>query len=253
MTRPDFMFADDSFTAVPPHAVSAYESARPFAHVVLDDFLPEAHARWLSDHFPGPEHPVWLDWRRRSGHQYGKQGPGNADRFDSLEPEFELALQQFNSHRFLRHLEKLTGVEHLLPDPYFKGGGMHQILPEGFLDVHTDFNENQQLQLVRRLNVLIYLNEGWQPGWGGELELWNGPKETGSAVDKIAPLYNRCVIFSTDKTSFHGHPSPWSPPHGRTRRSIALYYYTSARVAGLDYDTKTNFQNVAFREVPGKG
>src|SRR5262249_20232390 len=42
------------------------------------------------------------------------------------------------------------------------------------------------------------------------------------------PTFNRCVVFNTDATSFHGHPDPLACPADVTRRSIALYYYTAS-------------------------
>lgn len=225
-----------------------YLSAQPFPHLVLDNFLPDAQARFLLENFPNSESDFWLDWRVRSGAQYKKQGPGSADRFDALDPLFEAALEQFNGHRFLRYLEAVTGIEKLLPDPYFSGGGLHQILKDGILDIHTDFNRYERLNLFRRLNVLIYLNIDCTESDGGALELWNGPPPEGQCVKSIIPLFNRCVIFQTDKTSFHGHPVPWAGNSQPTRRSIALYYYTSEPVEGLLYNTVTDFQGVTFRD-----
>jgi hypothetical protein len=230
---------------------AAFDAAAPFAHVVIDDFLPAAHARFLADGFPTPDHPVWLDWRKRSAAQYGKQGPGDASKFDLLDPRFRLALQEFNAAPFLSFLESLTGVERLLPDPYFTGGGMHQILAGGILDIHTDFNDYRRLGLYRRLNVLIYLNEHWDESFGGALELWNArPADGGVCIKSVGPVFNRAVIFKTDKQSFHGHPREWNAPHGLTRRSVALYYYTADKEAGERYTTQTDFQNVAAKALP---
>jgi hypothetical protein len=46
-------------------------------------------------------------------------------------------------------------------------------------------------------------------------------------VRKLAPEFNRCVIFNTTSESWHGNPEPVNHPAGVTRKSIALYYYTS--------------------------
>lgn len=228
-----------------------FAANKPFPHIVIDNFLPQAHAAFLSKKFPASEHPVWLDWRKRSPHQYGKQGPGDASKFATLEPEFRLALQEFNTAPFLNYLERVTGVAKLLPDPYFSGGGMHQIVEGGILDIHTDFNRYNRLDLKRRLNVLIYLNENWKPEYGGALELWDKrPADGGRAIEIVPPLFNRAVIFKTDKKSFHGHPAPWNGPEGVCRRSIALYYYTVAEEAGHDYTEHTDFQSVAVKDLP---
>ena len=221
-----------------------FRNASPFPHIVIDNFLPDAHARFLRTHFPDSTHPIWLDWQKRSYSQYRKQGPGDSQRFSSLEPDFHFALQEFNSWKFLRFMEQLTGIDALLPDPYFTGGGLHQILTGGILDIHTDFNDYRRLGLYRRINALIYLNEGWEASHGGCLELWDAGAKEGRCKISIPPIFNRAVIFKTDKQSFHGHPVPWNAPNGATRKSIALYYYTAAKEVGARYDGKTDFQGV---------
>lgn len=48
-------------------------------------------------------------------------------------------------------------------------------------------------------------------------------------VKRYLPTFGRIVIFSSTDFSYHGHPLPLSAPHGRARRSLALYYYTNGR------------------------
>jgi hypothetical protein len=253
MSNPYTCMIEDQFTADKIGKLALqFQMAQPFRHVIIDDFLPLGWLRLLSDKFPLPDHPVWLDWTKRSPHQYGKQGPGNASKFNLLDPDFRLALQEFNASPFLQFLENLTGIDKLLPDPYYTGGGMHQILTGGILDIHTDFNFYSRLGIYRQLNVLIYLNKDWQPEFGGELELWDSsPKDGGTCVQFIPPLFNRAVIFKTDKSSFHGHPREWAAPATLSRRSIALYYYTASRLDGGLYDEQTDFQGVHSKPVPG--
>jgi len=64
---------------------------------------------------------------------------------------------------------QLTGIDALVPDPHFEGGGLHQIEPGGHLKVHADFNRHPRTGLARRLNALIYLNRDWKPEYGGAL------------------------------------------------------------------------------------
>ena len=48
-------------------------------------------------------------------------------------------------------------------------------------------------------------------------------------VDQVLPIFNRMVVFATSEKSYHGYPDPVSCPTDRTRKSIALYYYTKDR------------------------
>jgi len=59
------------------------------------------------------------------------------------------------------------------------------------------------------------------------LELWDRGMK--AKARSVAPLFNRCVIFNTDATSYHGHPDPLACPERVTRKSIALYYYTASQ------------------------
>jgi hypothetical protein len=48
-------------------------------------------------------------------------------------------------------------------------------------------------------------------------------------VQRILPVFNRTVVFSTTDQSYHGHPLPLNCPPGSTRKSVSLYYYTNGR------------------------
>ncbi len=93
--------------------------------------------------------------------------------------------------------------------------------------MHADFNRHKKLKLDRRLNVLLYLNQNWKEEYGGHFELWN--EDISASVRKILPVFNRMAMFSTTSTSYHGHPTPLSCPPDRTRKSIAIYYYSNGR------------------------
>jgi hypothetical protein len=83
-------------------------------------------------------------------------------------------------------------------------------------------------KLHRRLNILIYFNDGWLPEWGGQLELWN--RDVSKCVHSIEPIFNRCVIFETSEISYHGVKEVTCPENA-VRRSFAGYYYTVAAPA----------------------
>ena len=217
-----------------------YAVAQPFPHIVIDDFLdPGTLARAMAE-FPAPEQVA--DWRRADAvdaqgrvAQVNKLGYSNELAFG---PTLRGLVHAFNSGPFLRWLERLTGISGLLPDPHMTGGGLHQYLPGAQLRVHADFNKLPGFGLDRRLNLLLYLNPSWDDAWGGELELWD--RDMHACAQRIAPIGNRCVVFSTTRDSHHGMPDPLRCPDGITRRSLALYYYSNGRPAserGPDHST----------------
>ena len=46
---------------------------------------------------------------------------------------------------------------------------------------------------------------------------------------KVTPEFNRCVIFNTTSYTYHGHPENISCPEEVSRKSIALYFFSTGR------------------------
>ena len=201
-----------------------YGSAEPFPHIVLDGLFDDEALDAVLREFPDRKAMKWREFDSATEKKLGYYHESS-----SISKRVRDFLNEMNSFEMLLWLEALTGIEGLIPDPYFGGGGLHQIEPGGFLKVHADFNVHPKLKLDRRLNLLVYLNKNWRDEYGGHLELWD--REGKSCRTKILPLFNRTVIFSTSDTSFHGHPHPLTPPAGGSRKSVSLYYYTAGRPA----------------------
>ena len=143
----------------------------------------------------------------------------------------------------------MTRIENLIADPHFEGGGLHQIVSGGKLAVHADFNKHTYFKLDRRLNMLIYLNKNWRDEYGGHFELWD--RNMTKMVSKVAPLFNRVVIFTTSKDSYHGHPDPLTCPPDMTRKSLALYYYTNG-IADVGDEQSSGSHSTLFQARPGE-
>ena len=199
----------------------AYASAEPFPHVVMDDFLPEWAAEKILEEFPDIHAMDWSQYE----HTHSKKLATNDE--SKMGDFTRSAIHQLNSGIFLEFLETLSGISGLVADPYLWGGGLHQITRGGFLNIHADFNRHTRLQLDRRLNLLLYLNKDWKEEYGGHLELWD--KTMKRCVQRVLPVFNRAVLFSTTSTSYHGHPVPLTCPDAFSRKSLALYYYTNGR------------------------
>ena len=199
----------------------AYRAAEPFPYVVIDDFLPVEVLRRVADNFPKLGEIDWHEFTNPRQKKFASEDE------TQIEDNARWLLYQLNSATFMRFLETLTGIEGLIPDPYFTGGGLHQIERGGFLKIHADFNLHPKFKLERRLNLLLYLNENWEEEYGGHLELWD--KEMAHCIHRILPIFNRCVIFNTTDIAYHGHPEPLTCPQGMTRKSLALYYYSNGR------------------------
>ena len=196
---------------------------QPYPHIVLDDFLPVNLANEILLNFPNKTNIIEKEYElNHIGIQENKRqiSPNDSNTFCRNIFAF------FNSASFLEFLEGITKINGLISDSYFMGGGFHEITNGGKLSIHADFRINEKLNLNRRLNVLIYLNKNWDENWGGQLEIWD--KKMQNKIHNISPIFNRCVIFNTDATSYHGHPDPIKCTIDISRKSIALYYYTAS-------------------------
>jgi Rps23 Pro-64 3,4-dihydroxylase Tpa1-like proline 4-hydroxylase len=143
-----------------------YSSAKPFPHIVLDNFLGEEILDRCLCEFPSrsSSHAAYDRAQEKGKYEFKPE---------TLSAPLRSLFYSFNSAPFILFLENLTGIRGLVPDPYFSGGGFHEVVSGGHLDIHADFNHQQVLNLERRLNVLIYLNRDWREEYGGCLEMWD--------------------------------------------------------------------------------
>lgn len=201
----------------------AYAAAKPFPHVVLDDFLPAEVAANLARVFPPPSHPGWK--RRDYREQSARLGQLQRENFAGVDPSLRLRLHDFCGMAFLDFLETLTARRGLIADPHFRGAGLHCTLPGGHLAMHVDFNRDRTRNLSRYVTAILYLPRVWKSEWGGALELRREADERSTVA--IDPLPNRLVVFAHGEHHVHGHPAPLACPEGAYRASIASYYYVA--------------------------
>jgi Rps23 Pro-64 3,4-dihydroxylase Tpa1-like proline 4-hydroxylase len=139
----------------------------------------------------------------------------------------QLYFNTIYSGRFLDFLSRVTGIQGLITDPEFHGGGLHEIPPGGKFSMHIDFNLHPVTRLSNRLVLITYLNKDWLPAWGSALEFWD--LETRQRQVSITPVFGRTALFFQSSRSLHGHPDPVKAPKGRTRRSATAYFYSNGR------------------------
>jgi Rps23 Pro-64 3,4-dihydroxylase Tpa1-like proline 4-hydroxylase len=231
-----FLFSDVRYAKLAVEHRASFNSAVPFPHVVIDDFLPVEIAQAVYQSYPAVDSEI----THHDNQNTSRKLQPDAGRFSPALRAFSSAL---SSREFLLFMETLTGIDCLIPDPYFFGGGAMISEKGDFLNIHQDFNWHFQLQLHRRVNALFYLTPDWKPEYGGNLELFDHEKK----VKEVVPLFNRVVIFSTPGAN-HGQPVPVSAPEEIQRRVFSAFFYTSRPNEDLWNDphfTKylpTNFQ-----------
>jgi hypothetical protein len=193
----------------------------PYRHLVIDNFFDQRLADVCLAQFPPLDQPCW---------EHANDADIEVKYRTTWKSEFDIpdgivdAVRILNAAPFLEAMAARIGIKKIVADPYFSGGGLNVTMPGGLLDVHVDGNYHDATGLNRRLNAIVYLNPHWEPSWGGEFGVYDKSGEV--CVKKVAPLFNRLVVFDSHDFSFHGLPDPVSFPAGEPRRSIILYYYT---------------------------
>ncbi|WP_428374934.1 2OG-Fe(II) oxygenase [Lichenicoccus sp.] len=196
-----------------------FDAAAPFPHLVIDGlFDPQMLERVAAD-YDRVRSEDWIKYETANEVKFGTRpnvrlGPGSQGYFDTI-----------HRAKFTQFLSSVTGIQALVTDPMLRGGGLHEIPVGGKFKVHVDFTRHVDTKLDNRLVFITYLNKGWQADWGGALELWTRD----ACVREVVPVFGRSILFMHSANSLHGHPVPVNTPDGRTRRSVAAYFYTNGR------------------------
>lgn len=206
-----------------------FTEASPFPHVIIDNFFTESFFSRLLKDFPEAGTPDYIDFCRADGGAIGTDYANGT--VSTFPPAFAELDRLVASDEFRSYITRLTGIDGLEYDGAYFGGGIRESRSGTFLPPHLDFNYHPVTHSHRRMNLLFYLNEDWQAEWGGNLQVHRDPNvfnKNDSLVHSYLPKRNRCLIFETSETSWHGFDRLVLPPE-KSRRAFTIYYYTRSR------------------------
>jgi len=206
-------------------------SAPAFPHFCIDNFLEEGFANEVHDSFPSYQEAKKLGKEFSAVNEKKKIQITDSSKFP---PAIYKLHKLLASREFVQVVSDVTGIKNLLADPDLVGGGIHETNSGGHLDVHIDFNYNEESGLYRRVNILIYFNRDWPEEYGGILDLWD--KDVKECQGRFAPIFNRAAGFATSEISWHG-VTPIICPPDQMRKSFAVYYYTKEAPSGWEGKT----------------
>lgn len=180
--------------------------------VVVDGACNPNLLRAVAAEWPAQNWPHW--------HRYddGKLATKDALR---IPPAAMEAIKQMLDLR----VDTLLKIDDAFPDYNLHGAGMHCHPPGSRLGIHRDAETHPLTGWRRAVSAILYVEPHWNSEWGGELEVWDTP-ESGPRV-KIEPLWNRLVLFRTPGL-LHGMPNPVRCPAGRSRKSLAVFFWQEA-------------------------
>lgn len=220
----DSVFNWTQFEKIVQEEQALYKDANPFPHTNLKNLFDDQALNDILDSFPNVESDEW-DKRNDKGIQVKLRTKWKDER--DIPPKILKVIHILQSGRFVRLLSEYTGIKGLMPDYWYGGGGLNQIMPGGELAIHVDGTLNDDIQLYRRVNLIVFLNKDWKDEYGGHLEFWDQDKK--GCVAKVSPSFNNIAIFNTSDLTYHGHPYPLNCPEDMSRKSLILYYYTATR------------------------
>jgi Rps23 Pro-64 3,4-dihydroxylase Tpa1-like proline 4-hydroxylase len=232
--KADTIISRELFNSDTVHRLkTAFDKATPFRYLVIDNFLDAAFAEALDRRFPSlsgmKTHYSGLNEKKAEDNNFVKQ-----------DGDFTLLHTALSSQQFTHWLTDITGITPLHTADDRLGYGLSQGGHGSFLDIHIDYNIHPISKLQRKLNFLLFLNPVWEENWGGLLELWdNRSKKPGQ---RIAPLFNRVVIFECSEISYHGY-NRIDAPKDITRKSYYQYYFTTP-------EKHLRYHDTIFRPLP---
>lgn len=157
----------------------------------------------------------------------------------TITPFQDQLVHAMHSAEVIRWLEKLTGVQKLIPDPHLVGAGYMKSYRGDTLQVHTDFNWVEEVALNRAVSIIIYFNRGWLEDWGGSLNFYDTKNQ--KIHSSIKPDSGNMLVWTYKNLVYHGYPDPIDCPENECRRGIRLFYLTS--------DAKTDPKNPPHRSL----
>ena len=198
-----------------------YVNNKPFSHVIIDNFWKDDVANNLLKEIN--EMPKTGMVTRYLTPLENKISIPHWDLFsETIYKAFT-----FLNTEFVSFIEKTTNVLNLKPDIGLHGGGLHYHPSEGNLNLHKDYSIHPKLGMMRKLNLIVYMNPIWKDEWNGNIEFWSHDKTNNSPFEKvksIKPIFNRAVLFDVSQDGWHGLPGFTKQPKGVYRQSMAVYY-----------------------------
>jgi hypothetical protein len=200
----------------------SFLNSKPFNHVVIDNFFNKDFAMKVHESMPDYSE---ADFNYNNVAEKKKL----SDNWHKFPKSVYTAVFSLVSIKFVSSIRELTQQKELEADYGLHGGGVHMHKRGDYLNVHLDYDIHPKISMKRKLNIIIYMTPEWEESWGGHIELWSHNNETQQPKDciqKIAPIFNRAIIFDTTQNSWHGVgvSQPLSPPVGIFRKSLAVYY-----------------------------
>ena len=195
-----------------------YDSHPYYGKIDIPNFLPEEVTEQCSNELENL--PLEL------GKKFTRKGSAMWE-YNNLTdtPIQEQLVNVLHSSEFISWVEKVSGVNRLIPDPHLIGAGYMKSFAGDTLKIHTDFNWVEELHLHRAVSIIIYFNKDWDKEWGGALDFYDFNKQ--NKVSSTMPAFGNMLMWTYHNLVFHGMERPMTCPDNVSRKGIRIFYYKS--------------------------
>ena len=223
-----------------------FHTAKPFPHLVLDNFLEKDYFSLLISSFK--------DYQIHEKEGKFFNSPAERKKWISLNTDLPknilLILDTLNKKSWISNLKMLTGLDTLYSTKVGNTllANYHEMMPGGVLVSHVDHSSDQETGLPHVLNIILFLSPEWRSEYGGSTLFWNQSGK--EIVQKVEYIPNRAVIFLHTPYSFHS-VEHIEPSHNYLRRTIYVDYYSESlnpyAKMDLDFPNKWFEHGTTFR------
>ena len=144
-------------------------------------------------------------------------------------PLLQQLMNYVTSSEYVEYLSEYTGYQ-LINDESRMYWGVHVYEPGDKLDIHVDAGCHPENAMKKQVTWGLYLSSNWLETYGCDFEVWEGDSvvvpgaRLHRLVEKIAPMFNRMVLFTCLDNAWHGNPVPCQGPVGSKRIFVTLSY-----------------------------
>ena len=214
-----------------------FKSAKPFPHIILDNFLDESFFKNLN--------VDKIKINKQKGLLFNTEIETNkwTSKNVELNEGISKIVNELYTTDFINNLSKLSKIKDLFSTNVGNTAlaNYHEMYESGFLGTHVDHSSEPDTGLPHVLNIILYLSKNWDKSWGGSTMLAN---KNGTKIEKtIDYIPNRAVIFLHTPFTFHGVTKI---QNNLTKRStIYVDYYSQNKNPYKHLDLQ--FKNVWFK------
>lgn len=196
---------------------------KPFHFTILDNFLDRKFINKIYKEFPSYKDNIW--------HEYSNfcENKKTLNIWNLFKPNTYKLFSYLNSQEFIDKIQNNFTQKKIFSDDGLHGGGLSIMRDNvGKLNPHLDNSVHPKSGLLRKYNLILFLNKNWKKNMGGCLNFYEKNKNAenipGILSKAIVPIFNRCVIFDTSMNSWHG-VQQITKRKNLYRRSIQIYYF----------------------------